>query len=117
MATDLIAITGPYSLVERSAATFTAKFRDTAASAYVTPTNAYWRIDNEDGCQVADWTALTIADSATSASVAVSADQNAIKNCAKDREQRALTVMTDRGLSTQFASTYLFDVRNLAWRS
>lgn len=117
MATDRIAITGPYSLVERSAAKFTAHFRDDAAGANVTPTNAYWRVDNEDGREIAGWTTLTIGGSDTSVDVVVSAEQNAIRNCTKDREHRVLTVMVDRGLATQFASTYGFDVRNMAWRS
>lgn len=117
MSVDLIAITGPLSVVERSAATFTANFRDQVAGAGATPTNAYWRIDNEDGCQIADWTALTIGESATTADISVSADLNAIRNCTKARERRTLTVMADRGLSTQFAAASGFDVRNLAWQS
>jgi hypothetical protein len=117
MATDLIAFAGPYQVTERSAASFIARFRDTSVGEYVTPTNAYWRLDDEDGCQIADWTALTIEEEATSATVQVAAEQNVVRNCTRQQERHTLSVMTDRGLPTQFAASYPFIVKNLAWRA
>lgn len=117
MSVSLIAFVGPYQAVERSSVVVTARFRDRAAMEGETPTNAYWRIDNEDGCQVADWTQASVPAEATEIDIAISPDLNAIMNCTKAYERRTLTVMVDRGLSTQFAAPYQFDLRNLAWRS
>jgi hypothetical protein len=114
MALDQIVFSGLRQVNERSALTVTARFRDRAAVADVTPTNVYWRLDDENGCQLADWTSVTPA---SQVSIAVPAEQNRILNCTKPVEQRTLTVMADRGLATQFTVAYYYSVRNLPWRS
>lgn len=111
---DLIAFRGPTEITERSSAVFTAKFRDSEAFTDETPTNVYWRLDDESGCQIADWTSATPGEQV---SINISGDQNAIRNCARQVERKTLTVMADRGLSTQFAQSFGYGVRNQAWRS
>jgi hypothetical protein len=115
MSTDTISFRGPTEVTERSSANFTAAFRDSVALAAFTPTNVYWRLDDEAGAEIAGWTELSPPD--TSVAIAVSADQNAIRNDARGVERKTLTVMADRGLSTQFAQSYSYAVRNLAWRA
>lgn len=114
MALDLITFRGPVEITERSSATVTARFRDQAAFADTTPTNVYWRLDDESGCEIAGWTSVTPGESV---SIAVSAEQNANRNCARQVERKTLTVMADRGLATQFAAAFAYAVRNQAWVS
>lgn len=112
MAATLITFTGPRSVNERSSLTVTARFRDSSAD--VTPTNVYYRLDAEDGCQIADWTSATPG---TTADITITAEQNRILNCLRPSEAKVLTVMADRGLSTQFAQTWRYEVKNLPWSS
>lgn len=114
MATDQIAIVGPVELIERSSGNLTAYFRDSQAQAAATPTNVYWRLDDESGCEIKGWTAGTPD---TSLAIAVAAEENAIRNDAREVERKILTVMTDRGLPTQFANSFSYAVRNLGWAS
>lgn len=114
MALDLITFAGPTEITERSSTTITARFRDKAAFADQTPTNVYWRLDDEAGCQIADWTSVTPG---TSVAIAVTGEQNANLNCARQVERKTLTVMADRGLATQFASSFSYGVRNQSWSS
>ena len=108
--TDSITFAGPRITNERSALTVTARFR--ASGADVTPTNVYYRLDAEDGCQIADWTSATPD---TEVDIAITAEQNRILNCLRPSEAKVLTVMADRGLAGQFAQTWRYEVRNLPW--
>ena len=116
---DLITFKGPYELRERSAGTIRAMFRDTAALAGVQPTNVYYRIDDEGtGRVVADWTPVTPpVDPDAFVDIVVTPEQNRIERESVELERKTLTVMTDRGLATQFVGSYVFAVRNLGWIS
>jgi hypothetical protein len=96
-------------IADSSALSITARFR--ASGADVTPTNVYYRLDDPDsGEQLADWTSATPG---TTAVISTTSSHNTARRC-KPIERRQLTVMADRGLSTQFAETYLYEIRNNA---
>lgn len=113
MACDQIAIQSSQRTVkERSSLTVTASFRNRATAAAVTPTNVYYRLDDQDNCLIRDWTSATPG---TTAAITLSAADNAIQNGARTIEKRILSVMTDRGLSTQYADTFTYELENLPW--
>ena len=110
MAADLIVLSMPQRIVnERSALTVTARFRNRAALADVTPTNAYWRVDDDQVGPITDWTSITPA---TTISIPVTSSTNAILNDTRMLETKILTVMSDRGLTTQYAESMSYQVRN-----
>src|SRR5512138_994736 len=111
MAVDQIAVQSAQRKVsERSTLVLTASCRNRATAAAASPTNAYYRVDDGEGCQIRDWTSLTPS---SSLSITLAATDNAIQNCTRESETRIVTVMTDRGLSTQYADTFRYEVTNL----
>jgi hypothetical protein len=116
---DLVTFRGPYEVRERSAAAVTAAFRDNAARANIAPTNVYYRLDDDGtGLVLVDWSSVTAPVLPTnSVVIAVTPEQNRIVNEARELERKTLTVMTDRGLATQFVASYTYAVRNLGWVS
>jgi hypothetical protein len=118
---DLITFQGPYERRERSAATFTVKFHDQGAHDGATPTNVYYRLDDDGtGIVVADWTAVTLPediDDEHEVDITITPEQNRILRESCELERKTLTVMADRGLATQFVASYTFAVRNLGWLS
>lgn len=112
MAVDQIAISIPRTTwQEGSAFTATAYCRTRASAAAETPTSLKYRIDClTTGKQIADWTTLTAA---SSASISVTGTHNAIQDDANDSEVRQLTVMADDGLSTQHRGSVRWRVENL----
>ena len=112
MAVDQIAITVPRTTwQEGSAFTATAYCRTRASAAAATPTTLKYRIDClTTGNEIADWTSVTAA---SSASISVTGTHNAIQSDANDREVKQMTVMADDGLSTQHRGTVRWTVENL----
>jgi hypothetical protein len=97
---------------ERSSMVVTARFRDLATNADVTPTNVYYRLDDGEGGPITDWTSLTPG---TTASVTLSTTQNQILNCTRTLEAKYITFVADRGLSTEYRETFRYEVRNRAY--
>ena len=96
---------------ERSILAVTARFRNLASAADVTPTNVKYRLDDlGTGWPITDWTTVTPG---TTATITLSAAENAIRNCTRDTERKQLVVASDYGLSTQFLAVFEYDVRNL----
>lgn len=110
-AADQITFTFPRDRInERSALTITARFRDRATDADVTPTNVRYRIDNLTNCtEILDWTAVSTG---TSVSIVTTPDNNECKVRA-DWQRNLLTVAADYGLSTQFNESFEYSIRNL----
>lgn len=98
---------------ERSSVSIVTKFWDGSTEVWTasTPTNVYYRLDSINGDQITDWTSVTPGSSAT---IALSSSQTSIINDCADYEVKQLTVMADRGLSTQYQDTFVFKVRNLS---
>lgn len=118
MPLDLITFRGPTEISERSSCQVTAAFRDSQAFANIAPTNVYYRLDDEGGCVLVDWTSATpptLPDN--DVAIALTAEQNRILNDSLGLERKTLTVMTDRGLATQFVASYTYGVKNLGWSS
>jgi hypothetical protein len=116
---DLITFKGAAEVKERSAMVITVAFRDQAALAKVTPTNLFYRLDDDgSGLVLLDWTAATPPVlPVNSVALTITAQQNRIVNDARELERKTISVMTDRGLATQFVGSYTYAVRNLAWIS
>jgi hypothetical protein len=88
----------------------TARFRDRATSAAVTPTNGYYRLDClTTDREIVDWTAGTAT---TSMAVTLTPTHNTLQSQCNVRERRRLTVAADYGLSTQFIAHVDYDVEN-----
>lgn len=104
--TDRIAFTAKDSITEGSAFSVVARFRTGSADA--APTNARYRVDDQDEAELVSWTSLSPA---TSITITIPASVN---TCDTDMasEQRLLTVIADYGLSTQFIAQYRYEVRN-----
>lgn len=110
-AADQIVFSFPRDRInERSRLVVTARFRDRATDADVTPTNVRYRIDNlSTGAEILDW---TVASTGTTVAIVTSPDNNECK--IRDEWQRnMLTVSADYGLSTQFNETFEYSIRNL----
>lgn len=88
----------------------TARFRDRATNADVTPTNVYYRLDDLAVGEITGWTSLTPG---TTASVTLTGAQNQIYNCTRTLEARMLTVAADYGLTTEYRDFMRYEVRNL----
>lgn len=116
MSVELIAFAGPDAVQQRSTFTLRAKFRDAGAFVDVVPTNVYYRLDDESGCVLTDWTALP-GPMAASMSLVLTGEQNRIIVGARDAERKTLSMMVDRGLATQFVGAWSYLVRNLGWTS
>lgn len=115
MAVDQIAIqSAQRKVTELSTLALTASCRNRATAAAATPTNAYYRVDDGTGSQIRDWTSLTPS---SSLSITLAATDNAMRNCLLEVETRIVTVMTDRGLSTQYADSFQYEVTNLPYSS
>lgn len=119
MALDLITFQGPAAaeVKERSNVVVRALFNDQRAYAKVQPTNVYYRLDDEgSGQMLQDWTSVTPPVLPTNyVDIALTPEQNRILFESRGVERKTLTVMTDRGLSTQFVGSYTYSVRNLGW--
>lgn len=102
---------------ERSALAVRALFQDSAAYAGVQPTNVYYRLDdNGSGVVLLDWTPVTPPVLPNNfVDLVLTAEQNRILYTARQFEQKTLTVMTDRGLATQFVAAWPYQVDNLGW--
>jgi putative lipase involved disintegration of autophagic bodies len=107
---------------ERSAFTLTAEFFDDATDVWSvsTPSTAQYRIDRirvgDPSCYqaVLDWTTLSPA---TSISIPITSDNNAIQNDWNRTEYRLVTVRADSGLATQYMGTFNYQIENLAGTS
>jgi hypothetical protein len=110
-ASDLIVISLPKDRIrEASRQIVTARFRDRATAADVTPTNVQWRLDDPDtGCEIAGWTSETPG---TSVSITTTPTHNTCKGC-RPIERRQLTVAADYGLATQFVESAVYEIRNI----
>lgn len=99
---------------ERSSMVVTARFRDRATNADVTPTNVYYALhDGEDG-EITGWTRLTPG---TTASVTLTPAQNQIRNCTRALEAKFISFAADYGLSTEYREVFRYEVRNQAYVS
>lgn len=116
MALDLVVFSGPDAVAMRSTFTVRAKMRDAGGFVDVVPTNVYYRLDDESGAVLTEWTPLPGPMAATMA-VQLTGEQNRIVVGARDAERKQLTLMVDRGLPTQFVAAWSYLVRNLGWPS
>lgn len=99
---------------ERSSMVVTARFRDRATNADVSPTNVYYSLFDGYGCQITGWTSLTPG---TTASVTLTPTQNQIRNCSRALEAKFISFAADYGLSTEYRETFRYEVRNQAYAS
>jgi len=100
------------SVKEDSAFVCTAYFRDRATQASSVPTNIKYRLDClTTDTVILDWTTVSAAASAT---ISVTAAQNAIQNECNVYETKRLTVAGDYGLDTQVIETAIWNVTNLS---
>lgn len=99
---------------ERSSMVVTARFRDRATNADVTPTNIYYRLDGGETGEITGWTSLTPG---TTASVTLTPTQNQILNCTRVLESKFISFAADYGLSTEYRETFKYEVRNQAYAS
>lgn len=107
---DQITFTAPKTRVkEHSAHAIVARFR-TRATGDVTPTTVHYRLDClSTATQIADWTS---ASTGTTVTITTTPTHNAIQDDCNDVERKQLTVSADRGLSTEFNETYVYEVEN-----
>src|SRR5690242_9231690 len=100
MACDQIALQIPETRVkEGSSFSVTANFRTRSTGTATTPTTIHYRLDCLTTCtEIADWTSVTPASSAT---IAVTGEDNEIQNNGNGYERKQLTVVADQGLDTQ----------------
>lgn len=112
MATDQIEIQIPKTrIMEGTAFTATAYFRDRASAAADAPTTIKYRVDClATGAEIADWTTVTPGETA---SIAITATHNAIQDDTNDFEWKQLTVASDFELATQCRKTVRWRVENL----
>lgn len=99
---------------EGSAFTLTAKFYDDSSDPWTlsAPSTIRYKIsDLTGGTTVVDWTSVTPA---SSASIFVTGDQNAVLNDWLPSEQREILVQANAGLSTQYAESFRWRVLNSA---
>lgn len=98
---------------EGSFLTAIAKFWDDSTETWTAqiPTTIHYRLDNINGSQITDWTSVSAAGSAT---ITLTGTQNAIVDDCLEYETKQLTVMANRGLSTQYQDTFTYKVRNLS---
>lgn len=110
-ASDQITFNLPKDKVgEGSRLIITARFRDRATSAAVTPTNGYYRLDClTTNTEIVDWTAGTAT---TSMAVTLTPTHNSLQSEFNKVERKRLTVAADYGLSTQFVDHVDYDVVN-----
>ena len=89
----------------------TARFRDRATQANVTPTNVKYRLDClTTGAAIADWTTATPG---TTVAITTTPEQNAIRDQGQYSERKQLTVAADYGLSTQYVETFDYWVESV----
>jgi hypothetical protein len=112
MAVDMIALQIPKTRVkEGSAFTATAYFRTRSTAAATTPTTIHYRLDClTTGAELADWTSVSAA---TSASLSITGTHNSIQSNGNDSEVKQLTVVTDKDLATQYREAVTWAVENL----
>ena len=112
MAVDQIALSIPETKVkEGSSFTATAYFRTRSTGVATTPTSIKYRLDClTTSTELADWTTVSAASSAT---IAITATHNAIQSAGNDFEMKQLVVATDYGLSTQYVESVQWQVQNL----
>lgn len=112
MAVDQIAISIPETRwKEGSSFTATIYCRQRSDASAATPTTLKYRIDClTTGTELADWTTVSAA---SSASISITGTHNAIQNEGNKYERKQLSVMTDEGLSTQYREAVSWTVENL----
>jgi hypothetical protein len=93
---------------EGSRLNVTATFRDQVARLAVTPTTVDWTLRDPDQCR--EIMPLTSVAPGPSVTLVTTSTQNLA--CRLD-ERREVTVIVDRGLATQFVSTFLYQIRNI----
>lgn len=109
---DQVEIQLPVTIVpEGTTFTATAYFRTRSTKAASVPTNVYYRVD----ClttkeQLQDW---TVVSTAGNVSITMTAAFNAIQDDSNQWERKQLTVMADRGLSTQAVNRAYYKVENV----
>lgn len=95
-------------VAEGSRLNITASFRDQVARIAATPTTVHWTLRDPDDCrEIVPQTALTPG---TSVTIVTSATNNL---ACRRKERREVTVIVDKGLTTQFVSTFLYQIRNI----
>jgi len=109
---DQIAIRIPRTTwQEGSGFTATANFRARSTGAASTPTTVHYRVDCLTTLrQLADDTSVSTDDEV---SIAITGTHNAIQNDCNDYEIKQLTVIADRGLSTQHVERVTWRVDNV----
>jgi urease alpha subunit len=99
---------------ERSSMVVTARFRDRATNADVTPTNVYYRLDSGECGEITGWTSLTTG---TTATVTLTPTQNQIRNGTRALEAKYISFAADYGLATEYRETFRYTVTNQAYVS
>lgn len=95
---------------EGSAFTATVYMRDRATAAASTPTSIKYRLDNlTTGERILDWTTVSAA---SSASIAITGQQNAIRDENNANEKMELTVSADHDLATQVRQSVQYTIAN-----
>lgn len=104
-------------IAEGSRLNIDAQFRDstTRLPASPIPVTVEWALQcPDDGRMIQEFIAATPGASVT---IATTGTQNTMRGCsspsAQPSERRVLTVLADRGLGTQFLSTYCYTVTNV----
>lgn len=94
---------------EGQTVTVSADFR--ADGAAVLPTTVHYQVECESShATLVPWTSVAPA---TSVEVAVPGTLNVLRNQARRRERKVVTVVADRGLSTQYVNAIQYDIANL----
>lgn len=98
---------------ESSALTVVAKFWDDSTETWTAsaPTSVKYRLDDQLGGQITDWTTVTAAASVT---ITIPGSSNAIIDDWQDTETKQLTIRANDGLSTQHQDIYTYRVKNLS---
>lgn len=108
-ATAIYLSTATRKVNERSSMLVTARFRDRATNADVTPTNVKYRLDDAGTGQITDWTTVTPG---TSVNVTLTPTQTQILNPSRSIEPKFISFAADYGLATEYRETFRFEVRN-----
>lgn len=109
MITQIRAVAGKYELNEGSALPFTVTlYTDGTLTA---PTSLRYRVDCiTTGATLTNWSSLSPA---SSVSVTVTPEANAIQNASNFTEVKAITLEADHGLSTAYTHETTWRVKNL----
>jgi hypothetical protein len=90
--------------------TATVNFVDQSSESASAPSTVHYRIDClTNAAKVLDWTSVTAADSVA---IQIASAYNAIRTAANQFERKQITVMGDRGLTTQCSDLKQWLVHN-----